>query len=436
MERAKLDKLIFLKAYIAILLSFVTSRILLQTDLIMISHMGRDFTAAFSVPSRIMIIDAIFAFALGPVVSVAINKVKDKHVRDQAIKSSLSITLLISLVLMVVGLVFYPILSSLIVNNEKILSITKEPIFWMTVSIPIRMLVFIASMILFASDKGKEVSYIYIVTIVCNYLLNIFFIDYYGFKGVYISTLFVSLVELVWLLYLLVKLVGLFPFTTFPLKWIKDIFNKIGAEWVRLISWQGEGLVIIAILSFSIGSEYLFGIFGITSEFMALLMMPLIALMRALSMQIASRIESNNVYEAWLTISSVKKYVLIIALAISTLLFGMKNFIGIRLYSLSDLSLEIWNSFLIVFLICLPLYSYSYMQRACFQACERFSEITKFEMTITWLAAIPIILFAVEINNVILFFSAIIFKELIMLLILKIKINNIRTSYKELSAVD
>lgn len=64
----------FWKAYFAVFLSFVTSRLLLQTDILMLTPLGLEATAAFAVPGRLMVIDAIIAFALGPVISVAISR--------------------------------------------------------------------------------------------------------------------------------------------------------------------------------------------------------------------------------------------------------------------------------------------------------------------------------------------------------------------------
>lgn len=67
---------VFASAYGVMLFSFIASRLLLQTDLFMLSALGPDATAAFAIPVRVMFIDIIFAMALGPVVLVAIGKEK------------------------------------------------------------------------------------------------------------------------------------------------------------------------------------------------------------------------------------------------------------------------------------------------------------------------------------------------------------------------
>ena len=162
----------FYKVYLAILLSFMTSRLLFQTDILMVSPLGAIATAAFAVPGKIMIIDTIVAMGLGPVISVSVSREKNLINKNKIITSALGFTFFISILLMIIGFIIYPILNNIFIVNNEIRDFSKSAIFWMTLSIPIRMLNFVSSMCLFASGKSKSVSYIYFFTLSLNLFLN------------------------------------------------------------------------------------------------------------------------------------------------------------------------------------------------------------------------------------------------------------------------
>lgn len=72
-------------------------------------------------------------------------------------------------------------------------------------------------MCLFALGQGRRVSYIYAVTLAANAILDWLFVDQMqlGFAGAYIATVFVSSIELCWLLGLLRYEMRVFPFAGF-----------------------------------------------------------------------------------------------------------------------------------------------------------------------------------------------------------------------------
>jgi Na+-driven multidrug efflux pump len=159
--RTSLDLSSFWKAYFAVFLSFVTNRLLLQTDILMLTPLGQAATAAFAIPGRLMIIDTIIAFALGPVVSVAVSRAITLEEKYATIKSALGLTLILSLLLVCIGLLIYPWAVDYFVVDTSTKGLATTGVLWMTVSIPIRILAFIASMSLFACQQGRQVSYIY-----------------------------------------------------------------------------------------------------------------------------------------------------------------------------------------------------------------------------------------------------------------------------------
>ena len=274
----------------AVFLCFITSRLLLQTDILMISPLGPEATAAFSVPGRLMVIDAIIAFALGPVVSVAVSRENQSQKKHAVIRSSLGFTFVLSLFLVCIGFLLYPIAVDNFVVDSRTKSLALDAVFWMTLSIPIKLLVFITTMCLFACEQGHRVSIIYVVTLTANALLNWLLIYHlnFGFSGSYIATVIVSVLELAWLLWLTARLTEGWPFSRFQWQWLQKIIQQAGAEWGRLVSWQAEGIIILALLASKMEWFPIFSAFGVISEFSALLLMPLIALMRTTAMQIAA----------------------------------------------------------------------------------------------------------------------------------------------------
>lgn len=424
----------FYKVYLAILLSFMTSRLLFQTDILMVSPLGAIATAAFAVPGKIMIIDTIVAMGLGPVISVSVSREKDLINKNKIITSALGFTFFISILLMIIGFIIYPFLNNIFIVNNEIRDLSKSAIFWMTLSIPIRMLNFVSSMCLFASGKSKSVSYIYFFTLSLNLFLNWLFIYKfkYGFSGSYIATFIVSLFELTWLMFLTKKLTNQFPISKFDLIWLKSIFQKLGYEWLRLVSWQFEGFVLIIL--FASKKEWFssFSAYGVISEFLSFLLMPIIALMRTSSMQIAEFCPNKNLQSAKLFLKPILIKTLPITILIGIILIFSSKYIGITLYKLDSERLDWWFSFTLIFSIALPIYTFSYLQRACFQACDRFSEIAKIEILMTWFFLIPFCYLALLKQSSILFFLVLFSKELILAVILYLSVNYVRNIYKNI----
>ena len=384
MNSKVVEQKVFWTSYLAILLSYITNRILIQTDLIMVSGMGAEYTAAFSVPSRIMIVDTIFAMAVAPVISIAVSKENNLLKRNKIIASSLSFTFFVSAILLGIGLFLYPLIAAYAIKDQSILYIAKDAIYLMTLGAPIRVMAFVTAMILFSQKKGKQLSYIYILTIVANYFFNLYFININGFVGVYISTIIVSSLQLFWSLYLIKKLIKKIPFSIFDFFWIKKIGARIGSEWLRITSLLGAEIIIIYLLSLNNEWFLFFSVFGITSEFSLLITMPLLALLRCAAMQSASVSKNNSVFYAWQALRPIKRSVILASLFASIFLILLGDSIGEKLYFLSGKRLEMWGIFIVTYAVMLPLYSYSTLQRACFQANEKSNQLTKLDMLSTW----------------------------------------------------
>ncbi len=416
----------FWKAYFAVFLSFVTSRLLLQTDILMLTPLGLEATAAFAVPGRLMVIDAIIAFALGPVISVAISRETALEKKYTVIKSALGLTLLLSLLLVGIGLLIYPLAVDYLVADSQTKNLAQTGVLWMIGSVPIRMLAFIASMCLFACKEGRRVSYIYGVTLTANAALNWLLIYYFkfGFVGSYIATCLVSTLQLAWFLYLLVCLIGEIPFSRFKQQWLKEIAQQIGAEWLRLVSWQAEGLVILAVLASRVEWLSIFSAFGVISEFSALLLMPLIALMRTSAMQVGSANTDGNLKDGWTLLKPIRIRICIVTAILGVILFFLSDQIGTHIYHLENERLVWWNAFMLIYGIALPGFAYSHLIHGCYQACGQFARIAAMEIAITWFLFMPLLGLALNYAMPLMFFFAYVIKEVIVAIWLRYGVSN------------
>ena len=299
------------------------------------------------------------------------------------------------------------------VADSQTKNLAQTGVLWMIGSVPIRMLAFIASMCLFACKEGRRVSYIYGVTLTANAALNWLLIYYFkfGFVGSYIATCLVSTLQLAWFLYLLVCLIGEIPFSRFKKQWLKEIAQQIGAEWLRLVSWQAEGLVILAVLASRVEWLSIFSAYGVISEFSALLLMPLIALMRTSAMQVAAANPTRNLMESWQLLRPVRILVCSIMAVLGVGLFFSSNKLGIYAYHLEGERLVWWNAFVLIYSLALPGFAYSHLIHGCYQACGQFTRIAVVEIMITWCLFMPLLGLALNYAMPLMFFFAHIIKD-------------------------
>ena len=417
----------FWKAYFAVFLSFVTSRLLLQTDILMISPLGAEATAAFAVPGRLMVIDTIIAFALGPVISVAVSRESQSQKKHAVIRSSLGFTFVLSLFLVCIGFLLYPIAVDHFVADSRTKSLALDAVFWMTLSIPIKLLVFITTMCLFACEQGHRISIIYVVTLTANALLNWLLIYHlnFGFSGSYIATVIVSVLELAWLLWLTARLTGGWPFSRFQWQWLQKIIQQAGAEWGRLVSWQAEGVVILALLASKMEWFPIFSAFGVISEFSALLLMPLIALMRTTAMQIAAAYPAGQLKEIWQNLKPICLIVCAITTVLGLSLVFLSHSLGRYAYHLEGERLLWWNAFILLYGLTLPIFAYNHLIRGCYQACGKFARIAAIEISLTWIIFIPLLWLALRYWAPFLFFFAYVVKEAIIAIWLRYGISKV-----------
>lgn len=396
-------------------LSFLAMRLISQTNLLMLAPLGEFALSAYAIPNRIMFIDSVIAFGIGPIASVLVSKSLPED-RATVISQIISNTFFISIITTLLCLAAYPLIIVLTLPASYITELSATAVFWLTITIAPRMLVFVATMCLFAADVRKPVVYSYLFTIVTNALFNYIFIYLlsFGFEGSYIATALVSTFEMFWLL-LILKLNLYVKFLRRPdFSWLKAIWKKIGAEWIRLFSWQAEGVLTIAALTIFWSRPNELATIGVTGELTAFLLMPLIALMRSIAvLQSNPQYKCKSLKAIFISLSRPLLIIGIIYILIGLMLVIFSHDIANKLYYLSGISLDWFKAFSRIYAFALLFFIFSAIIKGWLQANDQFVRIAKFEILATWIIFIPLILIGSMHSNANIFFSALFLKELL-----------------------
>jgi Na+-driven multidrug efflux pump len=412
----------FLATLGSLILSLVALRIMLQTDVLMLAPLGQNALAAFAVPSRIMFIDQIVAFGIGPIASVLIAQ-SSKDDRPQIVRKLISSTLLVGLLTTAVCFLSYPPLLHYVVKDATVLELSKTAVFWMTASIAMRMLIFVSSMCLFAAGIRAPVIAMYALTVCANLVLNWVFIYAMGlgFSGAYLATTLVVVMELGWLLYAVKKYLTPSLFIRPDWSWIHSVIHKIGAEWLRLLSWQAESMLTLALFIFFFVRPQQLAAIGIAAETSGLLMMPLIALMRTIAMEQSDPERQSHSFAAMLRqlarpLASITALYAIVGLVLALL----AQEIGRQLYHLDGVALAWWRHFTYVYALALPIFVLSAVVRGWLQAKSAFFQLARSDILASWLLFIPLISMGAYLENPLVFFAAFLLKDSVLVFALLI----------------
>ncbi|MCU7926980.1 MAG: polysaccharide biosynthesis C-terminal domain-containing protein [Candidatus Thiodiazotropha sp. (ex Dulcina madagascariensis)] len=411
----------FFRIFFPMMLSFVSSRLITQTDLIMLSPLGESAVAAYSIPTRVMLFDLIVALALGPVVSVAIAKLTKIEDRRILIKNAISTAMYLGSILMLIGLMVYPYIVASIVGNQHVETLANGAVLYLTLSIPIRLTQFIGAMVLYGSGRGKEITPYILGAVIVNAALNWLFIYYlqFGFEGCYIATILTSIFELYVTLHLLSKDIRVFQIFKLPdIGWIKSVLDKIGSEWGRLVSFQIVNMTMLGL--FAINSDWVsrLSAFSIAVDLQAFMLMPLIATMRSVAIALAARPELKSAYYIYRSLSRITLggLMVVIPVAVIFALFGVSA--GRVLYGLSAEAMTWWIPFVFITSLLLPLYFWNALQRGAWQSQGRFSFIFMVEAFTQWALLLPIMYIGLKLGNPWMSWSGILIAEIVIAVML------------------
>lgn len=222
------------------------------------------------------------------------------------------------------------------------------------------------------------------------------------------STALVSLAELLWLLRISSLYVGGNPFAMPRFSALAHFGRRSGAEWVRLASYHLSNNALILILGSSPAWVRILSVYSVASLFMWFALMPLIALMRTLSMVIAARLVDQT--KSLSTGLRLTKHVALVAGVVSLLgaglLYGASSFLGREIYGLAGMRLQWWHAFTDIFALTLPVYCGNAVLKADFQALGRFSYLAVEEIVIVWAVFLPMVLVSLDKGDALLFFGA------------------------------
>ena len=402
-----------LNTYFPLLIGFMLGKLISQTDLLMLARLGNDAVAAFAVPSRIMIFDMIVAFSLAPVVSVFVASEKNQKNKVNIIKNCISTSLIIGIILMLIGLVFYPAINKFIIVDKNIQSLSHSAIVLMTFAIPTRLTQFVLTMILHSLSSGKKIILIDSIILALNFALNYILMFYFevGFVGCYISTFFCSLVSFAWMYFYLKSKLEVNSLLVIPQKsWLKEFLSKSSAEWLRLGLFQMVGVLTLYLINHVGSSESTLVAFSASAELHHFILIPMIAFMRAIG--ISSSGSSYETLTGRVTeLSSVLRNGALLLIPISIVLFWTAPFIGEKVYSLPKNSIESWNSYIYFVSGSLVLFYLNSVYRGVFQSLKLFSTLTKIEFVTKWIVYLPLVFFGLKTDNATLTWGSILAME-------------------------
>jgi len=410
----------FFNSYVPILFAFISSKLITQTDLLMIAPLGEVSTAAFAIPSRVMMIDIIIAFAVAPVVSVLIASASNLRKKIITINKFLSFSVYISVVLLLLGLSLYPLIIQASIENVLVVELATVAVLWLTVAIPFRLIQFVCTMVIYATGKGKQLIPIIIFSVLLNFALNWLLIYYFeiGFAGAFISTLITSFIELVLSIYVIREFIHVNRIFSPPrLSWVKSIINHIGAEWGRLISWQLASFCVLSIISAK--SQWLDrqAAYAVVMEVQALLFIPFIAAMRCTAIIMAPH-KDIDVTVLYHSLKQVLWTGLLLLIPLISLIVYYSTSIGTSLFHLGSKSIQWWTPFIIVTCLFLPIYLLKSLQMGIWQSQQKFSHVFLADSLTQWFILIPIFYWGLSTNNPWITWSSLPIAEIIMTIIL------------------
>ncbi|MCG8487252.1 MAG: hypothetical protein MI756_07260 [Chromatiales bacterium] len=398
----KVDLKLFASYFGPILLSFIGSRFIAQTDIIMLSPLGSDAVGAYSVPSRVMLLDMIVALALGPVVSITMAKARCSEQRQEVINGVFSIGIFLGLILMLAGLLIYPYIVDNLVSDKNTASLAREAVFYLTLAIPLRLSQFLGIMLIHGDGRGKVIVPLVLFTIIANAGLNWVFIYLlgFGFSGCYFATILTTAVELAIIILLISDQGKRGSLLCIPRwNWVIELARKGGPEWGRLVSYQAVSLVTLAVFAMNYNREGQLEVFTLASELQTLLLMPTIAVMRSTAIILASRQQVQSLFQIIVSMRDILIMGLFLSLALAVLLLFATDDQWRHIYGISNGALVWWHPFLAVLAITVPISLFNSIQRGAWQAAERYSFLFTVDFIVQWLVLLPCVIVGVYLGN-------------------------------------
>gem|GEM_PF-2317719 len=411
----------FFRVFFGFLLSFSISRLINQTDLIMISAFGKNAIAAYVIPLDLMFIDTLFSLSITPIITLRMSEATKGGIVEDTKIQMLGVGIITGLGLMIVCLIIYPLIFNFYRLSPEVRRLGFTFLFLMTISIPVRFTMFVESLILHSLNLGKKVVLNNLILFILNIIFNWIFMYSlkFGAIGNYISTVFVSTVGMINLYFRLnVPFERLMNVLTRNWRGVVGlIFNNasyLGWETIRSTSEKILPTVLLYIVSKNWG-EFL-PLYSITSQWRVLFSMIPVAVLRGLPVAM-NLTEMEKVH---LSKYENKRFLIQFSLSIfsifSIIAFVPILFSGKILYAFYNLSgkpyLEIWNTFLIwwLFIFVMMINSAVWIGYAYWK--KEFKRFAIIDIIADWVIFLPLFFFSTKSQIPSLFFSIYLMREI------------------------
>ncbi len=397
------------RGYLPILLSFAAPPLILQTDLVMVATLGTEATAAYGVPLRVALLDAVLMMALGSVTSVVVAGAAREGRAAEAAHGALAVALLLGLLVTAVGLLLYPQLAHWVTADPTVAELAAEALFWYALATPFRFLAAVAVMALHALGDGVAVLRWKLTEVGLNALLDALFIFALGlgFAGAFLATFGVLLAGSLWSLARLHRHLAT-PLRRPTTQWLRGFLGQCGWEAKRVLANQLFALLgmvlfattLIAPLDLDRLAAYSAG-----SALALLLFMPALALFRFL----AFRLGGVPPTEITPLLRQLLRYGLPPLLLLAALLLAIGQPLGQRLYGLSG---PWWGAAVALMALTLPVRFINALQRGALQAGGGFASVALVDSAVLWGIGLPLMALGLQLNQPALTFSYILLPEL------------------------
>lgn len=382
----------FVSIFFPMVLSFVTGRLIIQTDLLMLSRLGPGATAAFGIPGRVLFLDFVLSLAMTPIVSVAVAESKDENERRRALQNVISLSALTALALTLFGLMAYFPFVSYLAPNAEVAVLAKQALLWMILATPFRFVEVVGSVAVYALGKGRQLVVLDVVQLVLNAGLNYALIYglKMGFAGSYLGTSLISMVGAMTVLHLLSDgngILSLFKVPSFD--WSCSVLKKVSIEGIRLGSAQLVNLIALSMLSRSDSVDPM-SAFAVQTAFQSLLFMPVIAVMRSTAIWAPTS-------GCGLRRLAVQGSLLAVLGSLTLLCLG--KWIGVNAYGFSASTMYWWWPFYVIVACSIPLKYLDAIQRGVLQSQKKFSTILKADAFAQWALLLPILFLGLRYAN-------------------------------------
>jgi Na+-driven multidrug efflux pump len=376
--------------YIPLLFSFLSARAIAQTDLVMLNSFGPVFVAAHAIAMKLMIIDTLVAMAIGPAAALMVSQ-EEIHSRHKILKNLIPFIFYLGVFLVVIGLLIYPMLADLTVGDSQVKKIARISIAANTLTILPRLLFFVASLIANLYGKGKRIVMIGIFSICINGILNFIFMYplRLGFVGCYVSTFLTSALQAGVLLHLIPGL-GWKSLVTIPcFEWCQRFVKRVLPEFARVSS----GTLSIAALAAIFAHRAPLGpltAFGVVTELHLLISMPLVALMRSVSLEVAPLKKYFTHSQHIVAFGPLYMIVGGLSLLGASLIWGMTDWMATHIYALQGSAASWFSTYSHTMALALPFWAIHYLFQGVLQGRQEYRMMALADGVIQWVFMLPI----------------------------------------------